>query len=104
LGRRPFSAVSGIRTRQAENLPDHLGLSELAIHTLCHEFLGTVVQDELKDQALKGFGDIFFVISGFGCVKPISVDDKDGGKLPEQGHQGSVKGMCNKSLPFSRTY
>jgi hypothetical protein len=59
---------------------------------LYHDFLGTVLQDELKDQALKGFGDLFLIISGFGYVKPISVDDKDGGKLPEQ---GSIKEICD---------
>jgi hypothetical protein len=71
--------------RQAESLRDLLDFSETAYNTLCHEFLGTVFQDELKDQALKGFEDVFFVISGFGCVKPISVYGKDGGQILEQG-------------------
>jgi hypothetical protein len=80
---------------QAENLRDHLDLSDWAFNRLYHEFLETVFQDELKDQELKGFGDVFFIIWGFGYVKSISVDDKDGGKLPEQGHQGSTKEICD---------
>jgi hypothetical protein len=95
---RPFSTTFSIppwtsRIWQAEILPDHLNLSELVTNWLCHEFLVTVFQDEFEDQALEGFGYVFFVISRFGFVEPISVNDKDGGKVAEQGQQGLVKGV-----------
>jgi len=61
-------------------------LPELAINNrLCQEFLVTVVEDELEDQPVKGFRDIFFVISGSGFVEPMSVNNEDGGKAAEQG-------------------
>jgi len=68
-------------------------LSESAINGLCHEFLGTIVQDELENQALKGFRDVLFVIPHFVFVKPVSVDNKEGCQIAEQGQQGSESGM-----------
>jgi len=68
-------------------------LSELAINRLCHEFLGLIVQDELENQALKGFRDVLFITPHFGFVKPVSVDDKEGCQVAEQGQQGSECGM-----------
>jgi hypothetical protein len=47
----------------------------------------------LKDQALKRFGGVFRVISRFGVVKPMSVNDDNGSKFAEQGTQGLVVGM-----------
>jgi len=58
-------------------------LSELAINRLRHEVLGTVVQDELENHALKGFRDVLFVIPHFGFVKPVSVDDEEGCQVAE---------------------
>ena len=52
-----------------------------------------VFQDELEDQALKGFGDVFFIISRFRFGKPVSVNDKDGSKVAQQWQKGSVNGM-----------
>ncbi|HEX9430585.1 MAG TPA: hypothetical protein VF944_09425 [Candidatus Bathyarchaeia archaeon] len=55
----------------------------MAINRLRHEVLGTVVQDELENHALKGFRDVLFVIPHFGFVKPVSVDDEEGCQVAE---------------------
>jgi len=37
--------------------------------------------------------DVLFVIPHFGFIKPVSVDDKEGCQVAEQGQEGSESGM-----------
>ena len=56
-----------------------------------HEFLITIVEDELEDQALESFVDISRVISWVGRFEPMSVDIKDAGEVLEQRPEGFVE-------------
>lgn len=68
-------------TGKVEILRDHLNVSESEFR---HEFLVGIVQDEFKDQTLESFGNIFRVVSRFGIVEPMSINNKNRGKALEQ--------------------
>jgi len=79
--------------QQVGILADLLDFSGFGLNFSRHEFLITIVQYGLKDQALKGLGGVFRVISCFGIIKPMSVNDENCGKFAEQGQQGLVDQM-----------
>jgi len=74
-------------------LADLLDFSGIGLDFSRHEFLVTIVQYELKDQVLKDLGGVFRVISRFGIVKPMLVNDENCSKFAGQGRQGLVDRM-----------
>ena len=57
---------------------------------MVQEFLVIIVEEELEDQSLESFTDIFWVISGIGFVEPKSVNNQNGGEGGKQALHGLV--------------
>jgi len=54
------------------------------VYRMLHKVLATIVKNELKDQLLEGFIDIFRLVSLIRCFEPMPIHNKEGGDLLDQ--------------------
>lgn len=45
------------------------------------EFLIMIIEQELEDQSLESFTEIFWIVSGVGFLEPKNVNNQNGGKI-----------------------